>query len=250
MELFLRLLKLYGAAFIGYGFIYFVVIRLVFTRNFKKLAFRSFITGLVLSLLTFGGILFDAIKNNSFVVNYNLTEPYFVFMNTIVLMTVIVTTVFFIMGCRRNQRFANMKMPKVEKAKPTINDYKDNIIIVFMHNGNFLLKKLDEEYSTYKERLNHIHFHDEAVNKIIGDFEIRESSNHFSVNYENVGEVLVKGKVDNKYYCYKIELDEIPKALESYVEVGPFDLFECKLSELDKQVLYHVVLKEKFKIEM
>lgn len=249
MELFLRLLKLYGAALIGYGFIYFVVIRLTYTRNFKKLAFRSFITGFVLSIITFGAILFDAIKNKSFIVNYNLTEPYFVFLNTIVLMTVIISTVFLIMGCRRNQRLM-IKKPKVEKAKPTINDYKDNIIIVFMHNGNFLLKKIEEEYSTYKERMNRIHFHDEAVNKIIGDFEIRESSQHFEVNYENVGEVIVKGKIDDKYYCYKIELDEIPKALSNYVEVSPFDLFECKLSELDKQVLYHVVLKEKFKIEM
>ena len=129
MELFLRLLKLYGAALIGYGFIYFVVIRLTYTRNFKKLAFRSFITGFVLSIITFGAILFDAIKNKSFIVNYNLTEPYFVFLNTIVLMTVIISTVFLIMGCRRNQRLM-IKKPKVEKAKPTINDYKDNIIIL------------------------------------------------------------------------------------------------------------------------
>ncbi len=250
MELFLQLLKLYGGAILGYGFIYFVALRLWRTSNCKKMAIRSLIVGSILSLLTFGGILFDAIRNNSFIVNYSLTEPYFVFINTIVLMTIIISLVFYLLGFRRKQKFVSFKAPKQEAVKPTINDYKDNIIVVFMHNNNFLLDKKDDLYSTYKEKLNKTIFHDEAIVKIIGEFDIREVSQHFEIKYESVGEVTVKGKVDNNYYCYKVEVDEIPNKLKDYVEVSPFDLVNYNISELDKQVLYHVVLKEKFKIEM
>ena len=250
MELFLQLLKLYGGAILGYGFIYFVALRLWRTSNYKKMALRSSIVGLILSVLTFGGIVYDAIRNNSFVVNYSFTEPYYVFINTIVLMTIIISLVFFLLGFRRKQKFVSFKQPKQEASKPTINDYKDNIVVVFMHNNNFLLLKKDDSYSTYKEKINRTIFHDEAISKIIGDFGIREVSHNFDIKYENVGEIKVKGKIDNNYYCYKIEVDEISSKLKDYIEVSPFDLVNYNISELDKQVLYHIVLNEKFKIEM
>ena len=257
MELFMQLLKLYGAGLLGYGFIFFVVLRLYNSKNYLRMALASFITGFVLILLTVGAIAFDSFRKGALIVGYSLIEPYYVFFNVSVLLTLIITLIFFIMGKVRRQSFRSFyyKVKKTVKVQPTIKDKKDFVCVVFKHNDNFLLRKIkidnEDYYTVLIEKLNNkIVFHDEMIKHIIGEYNIREDSHNHEANYKLVGEVIKHDKFDNHYYCYVVNVDEIGDKLKEYEEINPYDLMNCKLNDFDKQVLYHIILRDYFKIEL
>ena len=257
MELFIQLIKLYGAGLLGYGFIFFIVLRIYNSKNYLRMALASLITGLILVILTASAIAVDSFKKGALIVDYSFIEPYYVFFNVAVLLTIIITLIYFIICKFRKKSFRGFyyKVKKTVVVKPTIKDKKDYVCYVFRHNDNFLLRKIkvdNEDYlSTNIEKLsNKIVFHDEMIKHIVAEYGLREDSHNHEMNYKLVGEVIKHDKFDHHYYCYVINVEEVVDKLKEYDEVSPYDLMNCKLSDFDKQVLFHIILKDYFKIEL
>ncbi len=257
MELFIQLLKLYGAGLLGYGFIFFVILRLYNSKNYLRMALASLITGLSLIILTILGIMFDSFREGALFVAYSFIQPYYVFFNVAILLTFALSLTFFIMGKKRRQSFRSFpyKVKKTTKPIPTIVDEHEFVYVVFKRNDNYLLKKIkvsgEDYYTTLIEKLNNkIFFHDEMIKHIIGQFGLREESHNHDVNYKLVGEVTKHEKIDNHYYCYVVNVEEINDKLRDYVEINPYDLINYQMNDFDKQILYHIILKDYFKIEL
>ena len=252
MELFFQILKVYGASLIGYGFIYFVALRLFNNSNHKKNAIFSLIVGISLLLITLGFYVFDSIRFNV-IWHYSFKEPYYVFLNTCILLNIIIPVTFLILSKSRKQKF--VRAEKVIKVTPTIKDVNEAVYYVFTHNNNFLLREIiidnKDYYSGNFVKLGgETSFHDVMISKIIDSMNIKEYSQNIEIS-KLVGEVKVKGKgKDMHYYCYTIDVDEIPEKLKNFKEISPFDLVNYNLSDFDKQILYHIILKDYFKIEM
>ena len=258
MEQLIPILKLYGAALIGYGFIYFVVLRLYNNPNFKKMSFVSLIVGATLLVITIAGIVYDYIRNK-IIIPFSFLQPYYAFLVMCIFMMVIIPLVFYSMGKSRHQTF-RMFAYKREKQKshkePTIKDKIEAVYVCFIHNGNYLLRQVKVNdtnfYTSYIVNLNkNILFHDEMVLSIIENLGLKDKFEDEKILYNLAGEVTVhNNKKDLHYYCYTIELDEIPVALKDYIEISPYELMNYNLNDFDKQVLYHIVLRDYFKIEL
>ena len=256
MELFLKLIKLYGAALIGYGFVFFVVLRLCNTSNCKRKALASLITGVVLVSFTILGIVIDTNKQGAILVGFSFIEPYYVFLIASILLTIVITSIYFILGFTRHQKFTYFK-PKIKvnkvKVSPTIKDKKEFVYVVFSKENNILLKKDNIKGEDYYTGLivplnKKILFHDEMINQVMKDYDI-EADDSFTP-FKEIGEVLVEGKIDRHYYCYNIIVEELNQKLNEYEEISAYDLVNYNLSELDKQILYHYILKDHFDIKI
>ena len=252
MELFLKLIKLYGAALIGYGFIFFVVLRIYKTTNYKRKALASAITGTILILITIVGLVIDANRENSIVPKFSFIEPYYVFLIASVLMSLIISVIYLVLGITRHQRFAyfssKINQNKV-KVTPTIKDKKEFVYVVFSCDNDILLKKDNDYYTSYIAKLNNkILFHDEMINQIIEAFSINTGDTF--TTYKQIGKVTVEGKIDKHYYCYNIKVDELNPHFSEYTKVSAYDLVNYNLDELDKQILYHYILKDYFDIKI
>lgn len=248
MELFLKLIKLYGAALIGYGFIFFVVLRFYKTVNYKRKALASFITGVVLIGITIIGICFDASNTNTTLPGFSFIEPYYVFLIVSLLMSIVISLVYLVLGLTRHQRFAYFNSVSKNKIKvePTIKDKKEFVYVVFSYENNILLKKDNDYYTSCTVQLNKkILFHDEMITQIIKDLEIGELE---EASYKEIGKVLVEGKINKQYYCYNIIVDKLNPKFSEYNAVSAYDLVNYNLGELDKQILYHFILKDYFDI--
>ncbi len=251
------LLKEYGAAILGIGFIFFLVIRIQNNANYKKKAFAALITGVVITFILITLISIDILTSDDiyrFYPDFAFTKDffyYYAFLFTSVLMTIIIPLIFFFMGKSRHQQFKSFSY-KIEKekmeAKPTIKDEIESVYVVIRHNGNYLLRRNnDDTYSGIVRRLmGSTIFHDEMIKKVMNEFELDEDN----VTYNFAGEAkLIKGK-DIHYYCYTIDINEVNESLRDYYEISAYDLINYNMNEIDKQIIYHIILREKFKIEV
>lgn len=251
------ILKEYAAALIGLGFIYFIAIRLSKYLNNKKKALITFIIGLVMTIVLVGCTIYDNI-NITVLPTFSFTEVYYVFLIVSIVYMITIPSIFLAIGCSRHEKFKNyyykIKKEK-EKIKPTINDEKENVYVVIKHNGNFLLKENivsgNKKYSGIIEKLNkNILFHDEMIKNFIEKYELNKYDAHNIIECKIVGEALVKGKVDLRYYCYVIDISSKNEKLKEFYEVSPYDLVKYEMTDFDKQILFHIVLRDYFKIEL
>ena len=246
-------LRYAGAAIIGLGFIYFVIIRLFNNFNNIKKALVALVVGIVLTLIIVIGILID---------NYNLQFNlknlwYYSFLIVNILMMITIPTVLYFVGKSRHQQFRNYHIKIVkekQKVIPTIKEKEEYVYYVFKCKDHYLLKKkmLDSNEIYYSEtvKLNKILFHDEMIKELINKYNLCEFNPDNVLSANQIGEALVKGKKDKHYYCYLIELNDKVKSLEDYEMISAYDLFRYNMEDFDKKILFHMILKETFKIEM
>lgn len=246
-------LKTAGAAVIGLGFIYFVIIRLCTNFNHLKKALVALIVGIVQTLIIVIAIILDG-----FNYPFDLTHLwYYAFLIISVLFMIIIPIIFLAIGKSRHQQFRNyhLKIKKQkEKVAPTIKDKDEYVYYVFKCKEHYLLKSKVVEgnkvYYSEQERLNKIIFHDEMINNLISKYQLNFFNKENVIGINQIGEVLVKAKKDKHFYCYLIEIEESVDTLNEYEMISAYDLFRYNMEDFDKQILFHMILKEKFKIEM
>ena len=246
-------LRYAGAALIGLGFIYLIVIRLFNNFNHVKKALVAFITGIILTLAIVVGIIID-----DFNLKLSLKNLwYYAFLIVSILMMLIIPTVLFVLGKSRHQQFRNYhnKIAKQkQKVTPTIKDKEEYVYYVFKCKDHYLLKAKmvdgTEYYYSESVKLNKILFHDEMVKELINKYDLCEYNANNVLEAKQIGEALIKGKKDKHYYCYLIELDDKVKSLDDYEMISAYDLFRYNMEDFDKKVLFHIILKEPFNVEM
>lgn len=251
--MFIEFLKNAGAALIGLGFIYFVVIRLFTNFNHLKKSLVALIVGLVQTAIIVIAIILDGF-------NYPLDLThlwYYAFLIVSVLLMIVIPIIYLAIGKSRHQRFRNyhLKIKKQqEKVVPTIKEKDEYVYYVFKCKEHYLLKSKVVEgnklYYSEQEKLNKIIFHDEMINNLIEKYQLNVFNKENVILTEQIGEVLVKGKKDKHFYCYLIEIEESVDTLNEYEMISAYDLFRYNMEDFDKKILFHIILKEKFKIEM
>ena len=69
-------------------------------------------------------------------------------------------------------------------------------------------------------------------------------------NYDMYGCAFLKDKLDKHYYCYMIEINQINESFEEFEMVSVYDLFRYEMDDFNKKIIFHLILKEKFDIEI
>ena len=260
MKFDIHFLKALGSAFIVYSLIFFVVLRIFKTANSKKNAIIILITGSVIILINGIGLLLDYLTNG--LVDAYIEKYYYVFAFPIlsVIYTFILTMIFFIVGTSKHQQLRNVhaeykrkeeKRIKEEAKKVTIKDEENYLYLALKYNEEFILKEvISDEVKAYGGLVVKFprgeYFHDELIRDALKslklDYEKYELSGSVSERREE--------KKNRRYFVYTIYLNSIPENLGSIKQVSPLVMYQYNLSDINKEILFHLVLNEYFEIEV
>ena len=249
--------KYLGAAFIAYALIFFIALRIQNNSNSMRRALLCLFVGVGIIAINVIGIVID-------VVYYGLNDlndlgPYLAFPILACLATIVLPLVFFLIGKNHHQQLKNIheeyrvkKIKEEKKQKPTVKDEIEYLYLAFRYQGNFMLKEVKnkDDKSEFGGLVVKFHrndyFHDEFINKVIEAFELDV------MDKKMVGTVIQKrdDKSNNKYYVYELELNSITSKIDDLQAVSPTVLYGYNMSEFNKQVLFHVVLRDYFEIEV
>ena len=247
-----------GAACVIYGLIFFVVLRIFKTSNSKKRAVISLITGGVLILMNTIAIVFDYFYYGKAYLGIYTQFLAFPFMA--ILFTIVVTLVFSIIGHSAHQQLHNIheeyremneKKIKEEAKRVTIKDEDNYLYLALKYNGEYLLNEIEKDGALIYGGLSvkfprKEYFHDELI---------RDTLKLMKIDYEdyNLRGTLLEKREENKnrkYFVYLVEVNEIPEGLGKMVTVSPYVLYEYNMSKINKEILFHLVLNERFDIEV
>ena len=236
-------LKFLGAAILLIGFVYFILIRAINTKNYIRKSFYLLISGIIITLFFVGGIVYDIIKGVFTSYMYSLT--YYMFLIVAIAFMIIVPLIYFIKGYNRKQRFKN-KIKK-EKVVPTIKDKKEFVYIIITYEKSFYLEKIiqkdTEIYKGITLKFKHNDFfHDEIIKEYIAKNNLEIES------YKYIGKAIKSEKKDDVYYCYKINLNSLPSNYDSFELVDMYKLLTVNLAEDDKKILFTSVIEDDFTI--
>ncbi len=240
----IEILKIFGGAILLIGFFYFLAIRAISTKNYKRKSLYLFIFGLVIFLFFIGGIIYDIIKG------LDLSEVYlgyYAFPIIAFVYMVSSSLYYYIKGRNLKQKFKSNSVK--QNSKPTIKDKKEFLYIILKHEGNFLLvKEVEKEDTIYKgitiKFPHNEFFHDELVKEYI------VNNNLDVISYSQVGKATKHDKKDNIYYCYKLLLNSIPLKITDLVEIDSYKLVSLNMNEADKKIIYTSVVENNFDITL
>ena len=85
------------------------------------------------------------------------------------------------------------------------------------------------------------------INELLKKFNLSED---VISNYDMYGCAFLKDKLDKHYYCYMIEINQINESFEEFEMVSVYDLFRYEMDDFNKKIIFHLILKEKFDIEI
>lgn len=247
----MNVLKMYGAAILSLGLIFFILMRLFTRHNSMKNSIVALIIGVIISSIIGTFMIIDYENGIKYPFSFNST--YYAFIITSVALTIFSPIICLIIGKTKKQKLKDLSK-EYQKAKPkpqpTINDEVDNLYLAFKHDGNFLLKEMERngiiEYTSLIVKFpKNSFFHDDLIGKVIDDLKLDINT------YKFVGEALKKGeKKDENYYCYIIDINEITEKIDDYKEISTLELYNYNLSDFNKQIIYHMILQDNFKIEV
>lgn len=131
---------------------------------------------------------------------------------------------------------------KTKRVEPTSKvHYREFLYLVFEYKNEYLLKKHKEHYSGLNIRLKKGSFHDEEINSLLRKYDSMYAKVKLYGEY-----------VDNKkkeiYYAYLINLNKA-------FDMKKFEWFNfskirfLEMHDFDKELIYRLLIKEKFNIE-
>lgn len=238
--------KIICAAFLIISFIYFILVRAINTKNYKRKSFFLFIAGFFIVLIFVIARIIDI--GNLYPYPYGKFDiNYYSFLIVSIAYNIIIPSIYYIKGYKRKQRFKSNFKKQV--SAPTIKNKKEFLYIIMRNENDFLLNKKminDEEiYSGIIIKFPHNEFfHDELIRDFINQFELDYLS------YKCIGKVKKDGKIEEVYYCYKIIINEKTSKIEHLSNVNSFELMNKKLSDFDKKILFTSIIEEDFEIKL
>lgn len=245
----MELLKFYLGAMVGLGFLYFMAIRLISTRNYKRKSLYMLAVGVGLLVVMIFYMQFDAdIPPFSFI------NWYWAFPIVDVVFTIASFITYFVIGMRSNQRIRGFRRPKNRKVKTAktarVKEVNEYIYLAIKYHNSYLLKKMtdkagDKYFSPLFKFSRNIYFRDEMMNKIKETLHLELLSQNY------VGKAtLNKKKKKVEYFCYEVEIASVPDTLLTYTKIEKADLYNYNLNDFNKNILYRIILNDKFDIKL
>ncbi len=238
-------LKIFIAAILMLGLIFFIGNRAIRVENKKRKALYIGIFGLVISNFFFIGYFIE-----KEVLDDNLASQVDLdFFMVGIILTIFFVVYYVIVGFSRRYQFSSFKAPK-EKQVPTIKNKQQHLYIVFRYNNSFILREIKEkdEYVHYAgleiKFPNKEYFHDEFSKKVLSDMKINIG------NMFQIGTATVHEKKDQVYYCYIVDINELLPNMDGYKEIQITELIKYQMNDFDKSILYRIILRETFDIEI
>lgn len=178
-------------------------------------------------------LLFDNIIQSGNVTQYFDNRLYYV----LIVISVVYFILFLIMFIH-NRGFIAAKVIK-KKMVYTYHD-KEEYIYVFYIYGNYIYL-LKDNYAGIRYKLKKMEFSDDAIRTICKSFNLK-----LDFDPERSGMITIKGeKVDQIYYCYKIDLDYELNS-DMFVKVDALKLTELPMQDFDRFVIYNCLMKYDF----
>lgn len=230
------------AAFLIMGFIYFLIIRAIKTKNYIRKSIYILISGGVVSLVLVGGLIYDIITDAFLYPNNQFDIYYFIYLIASVFYMLLFFILNYVKGFKLKQRFKSFVYTE-KKVIPTIKDKKEYLYIILKYHNNYLLKATEDNiYESLTVKFaNHDFFHDELIKKVIQE-------KHWIINnYEFVGKATLTNKKDNIYYCYIVDLQALDNCFE---EIKAEQLINIKMNDFNKKIIYTSIIDKNFDINI
>lgn len=119
--------------------------------------------------------------------------------------------------------------------------YKKYLYLVFEYKNEYLLRKHKETYSGMNIDLKKGNFHDVEINSVLKRYGVEES------NVTLYGEYADTTKKEI-YYAYLINLNKSIE-IKKYESVYYSKIRFLEMSDFDKEIIYRILIKDKFEIE-
>ncbi len=240
----------FGAAILMIGFVYFILIRAIDTRNYKRKSLYLFISGFILFIFFIGGLVYDVYFGGIKLIDQPI--GYYSFIIVSFVFWAFFSIFYLVKGIKNRQRFSShfgKPTVKVRDVKPTIKDKKEFVYIILKHENDFLLQKYEQNNQEYYKGIvikfpHNEYFHDEIIQKFIHQNQLDV------INYSHVGKATKHLKEDHVYYCYKIFLSSIPSKFSNLNSIDSYNLVSCNLEEMDKKIIFTSVVENNFDINI
>ncbi len=238
-------LKYILAAFLIMGFVYFLIVRAIRTKNYIRKSIYILISGSIVSLVFVGGIIYDVITKDFLYPNNKFDIYYFIYLIASVFYTILFFVLNYVKGYKLKQRFKSFVHTN-KKVIPTIKEKKEYLYIILKHNNNFILKEAEDNLyeSVVIKFANHDFFHDELIQKVI------QEKRWLINNYEYIGKATLTTKKDNIYYCYIVNLESCESLDINFKEFEVGQLIKINMNDMDKKIIYTSVIDKNFDINI
>lgn len=215
------------------------LIYLIINKAFNNFRYRTkylilFIIGAIISGAFYLALVLDKGNHQQSIYSYYT----FIVVNAVVALHSLYKLIF---KFRKNefQKYSYNNTKKVERTSKAL--YKEFLYLLFEYKGEYLLKKTKQTYSGMKISLKRAYFHDEAISKVLSKYHCESKEVTMYGEYTDT-------KNKEIYYVYLISLtnDINPKKYEwfHFSKIRFLDL-----TDFDKEIIYRVLLKEKFEIK-
>jgi len=217
--------------------LYAIIVKAMQPLRFRTKYLTLFFISLIFTLLFLCALIFDSktntisrnkfnyysyIAGNSFMGLYSLANLIFRF--------------------RKNDflRYSSHEKKTIERVSKV--HYKEFLYILFEHNEEYLLRKENEMYSGMNIGLKKDKFHDDVIKSLLNKYNVTAKE---IIKY---GKYTIKNKKEI-YHVYQISINE-QLQLKNYELVHYSKIMYLNLSDLDKELIFRVILNEKFDIEI
>jgi len=141
----MEVIKFYGGAIVLLGFIYFILIRAISTKNYKRKSLFLLIAGAIITIFFLLGIGYDIV--NGYFIVFKKELEYYAFLIISLLYTIGISLFYYILGKSRKQQFQNNF--KHMKSAQTIKEKNEYVYIITKVNDSFYLKKFNDKDQTF-----------------------------------------------------------------------------------------------------
>lgn len=215
--------------------IYLIINRALDNLSHRKKAVIIFFIGLTISGIFYLAYYLD-FKNGQMA-----PEVYYLSYIGINLVIAFGTLIYNFIKYKKN-KFDRYKYNRRTKIEPTSKvHFKEYLYLVFEYKNEYLFKKRKEIHSGLNFRLKKESFHDEEINSILRKHGADESVFNLVGKYTN-------NKTKEIHHVYLINLNvEINIRGCEFVQYSKVRFLE--MNDFDKEIVYRVLIKEKFDIE-
>lgn len=215
------------------GLIFFIVNGIIKTSNIRMRALVFLLFGISLFLIFLISLIIDYEGGN--LLKYYSKHLLYIFSSLLIALFVSIP-----MFITANKNYIRLRNPI--KSKVNYHE-KEYLYIIYKYNDHIILEDKNGKYSGIISLMKNSYFHDESLKKYNNKLGI----NDYTANM--LGTVNVKGKKNNLYYCYLVNINN-NISNSKFKEINQYQLLSLNIDDFNKQVLLRMMIGEKFELEM
>lgn len=227
-------LKLIGSIAVVIGFLYFILFNALRTANYMKRMFITLIITILLLVYFCIGFISDLEKE--------LTKLGMI-RNISILCTIFVYGISFIIYFIIKAKKYNHHLVKPNKFSQS--NTEQFLYILYRYQNDYFLKESDEKLGAEIIKFDHkCFFYDDMIKRHLIKNNIK------AINDKMYGTASIYKKKKITFYCLEVDLESVSSYFDEFKTISKLDLSTLELSDFHKALIYRMLIKEHFNIEL